>query len=81
MADLLQQFELETEERQASARPRAQPLNPFQEAEAAIQQTVSLRAIVVECVCGNVQQALIIYVLHVQVPLKIKMLFSKCFLA
>lgn len=50
MADLLQQFELETEERQGSVRPRAQPMNPFEEAEAAFQQAVSLRSPVVECV-------------------------------
>lgn len=38
MADLLQQFE--TEERLGSARPRTQPLNPFEEAEVTLQQTV-----------------------------------------
>lgn len=38
MADLLQQFE--TEERLGSTRPRTQPLNPFEEAEVTLQQTV-----------------------------------------
>lgn len=49
MADLLQQFE--TEERLGSARPRTQPLNPFEEAEVTLQQTVRGRE--GGCMCGG----------------------------